>query len=110
MHTLAESGNMARGSHRLRQRFIGAVVGAKLGSAALICMNEFVEPKTRTYHGRVGAGRRTVGMRGGAGRGLAGLDAEEGSVRPGDNRSPRPKGIADCPGRFPGSADKRNTM
>ena len=45
----------------------------------------FVESKTRTYHGRVGAGRRTAVRRGGAGRGRAGLDAD-GSVRPGDNR------------------------
>ena len=30
------------------------------------------EPKTRTYHGRVGAGRRAAGQRGGAGPGRTG--------------------------------------
>ena len=32
----------------------------------------FVEPKTQTYHGRVGTGRRTAGRRSGAGTGSTG--------------------------------------
>ena len=53
-----------------------------------------VESKTRTYHGRVGAGRRTAEQRGGAGR--AGRDAD-GSVRPGHNRAPHPQEIQETP-------------
>ena len=43
---------------------------------------ESVESKTRTYHGRVRAGRRTAGRRGAAGPDRTELD---GTVRPGDN-------------------------
>ena len=50
-----------------------------------------VESKTRTYHRRVGAGRRTAVRRGGAGRGRAGLDAD-GSVCAGHNRPACPPG------------------
>ena len=38
----------------------------------IYAMNKPVESKTRTYHGRVGAGRRTAGRRRGAGPGRTG--------------------------------------
>ena len=51
-----------------------------LRSPDMLCMKRFtglqletpVESKTRTYHGRVGTGRRTAGRRGGAGPGRTG--------------------------------------
>ena len=46
------------------------------------CIEQFVESNTRTYLGRVGAGRRTAGWR--EGRHEAGQDVD-GSVRPGNN-------------------------
>ena len=48
----------------------------------------FVESKTRKYHERFGAGRRTAGRRGRAGQGGAGQDAG-GTVRPGGDRPSR---------------------
>ena len=71
--------------------------------------SEQVDSKTRTYHGRDGAGRRTA-CRGGAGREGAGRDPD-GSARLGDTRPSCLQGIEDsCPKNLFGSTNKQNPM